>query len=106
RFGQTDRDRLLAAFDLLAAPSAAQRALLALLHRAMNRTARAFRIFACHPKILSCRCAAASAAGRAMERNASFTKWFREISGPPSPATRSRPQGTALAFGRRRYSAR
>src|ERR1700741_795512 len=45
RFGQADRDRLLAALDLLAGAAAAQRAGLALLHRAAHLLRRAFPIF-------------------------------------------------------------
>src|SRR5512140_1777311 len=40
RLGQTDRDRLLAALHLAAGPSAAQRAFLALVHRALHLPAR------------------------------------------------------------------
>jgi Ku protein len=45
---KTDRDRLLAALDLLARAAALQRAGLALLHRALDLGGRAFGIFSCH----------------------------------------------------------
>src|SRR5262245_10773386 len=43
--GEPDRDSLLAAFHLLAGAAAAQRAGLALLHRAADFLASAFRVF-------------------------------------------------------------
>src|SRR3954469_6429380 len=48
RFGKSDRDRLLAALDLLAGTAALQRALFAFLHRAFDFLGRAFGIFPCH----------------------------------------------------------
>ncbi len=48
RFGKPDRDRLLAALDLLAGAAALQGARLALLHRALDLGGRAFGIFSCH----------------------------------------------------------
>ena len=48
RLGKPDRDRLLAARDLLAGPAALQCAGLALLHRAPDLGGRLLRIFSCH----------------------------------------------------------
>src|SRR5215216_2648832 len=48
RFGQADRDRLLAALHFLAAPPALERPLFAFAHRAFDFLRSTFRVFARH----------------------------------------------------------